>query len=613
MRNSFKSSLNIGSTLTGMKAAPDMAGQDFQAFLTSLLTYESGIGPELISEYEEKYDLPDATTYWQMRTVNGINVPDTDNNGNLISISMSYRDYFTVLHVNDIWESADNGQHTTELVYRMQCASMNAWNFIGYQLGEAVLIDAGHYIPQKAVWTDGKTYDRYYIWTGIPWTGDEIERLYQIPDGPTIIATRINMWQGEFTGLDGINNITELRETGFMERAMRNAIWRNVDYIEAHLGNITLEQALSRQWTDPINGLSVQSTMSGIIAGAHLAGAQGATSLLVNNEFSADETGTSILTYMQKFGGASTIVDTPGNDVLTGTIIPERITCGLGTDTVKTGGSGSNRIFVETSQPDTIVTIDDLNIDTSVGANDRVFMRNTSDASFRFSDNGEGNILLAAIFPGNTTKYVILKGISLQNIQDVISQVFFISADYGFKWAADGELDTIKFRYPGDFFVPGEANGIKFENILIDKMDINNVRIRVLAGDMGSYFGFQLTGYTADDIKPDMFRGLGGRFSDMHSGFSININDFVTSELFLIPNGWNVQRDALFLSGWIQKFSNAAYRQVGDHVYYFPNGADDHYIVLLSTNWNTDVVLSSRQVIYQSEDNWDNIGLVRQK
>lgn len=610
MRNTFKSSSNFGTILNNLKVAPDMAGKDFQAFLTSLLTYESGIDPELISEYEAKYDLPDATTYWKMRTINDITVPDTDNNGNLISISMSYRDYFTVLRVNDIWESVANGLHTTELVYRMQCASMNAWNFIGYQLGEAVLIDAGHYIPQKAIWTDGKSYDRYYIWTGLPWTGDEMERLYQIPEGPTVIATRINMWQGEFTGLDGISSIAELRETGLMERAMRNAVWRNVDYIEAHLGDITLEQALSKQWTDPANGTLVQSTMSGIIAGAHLAGAQGVTSLLVNNEFSADETGTGILTYMQRFGGANTIVDTPGDDVLTGTTIPERITCGLGTDVVKTGGSGSNNIFIETSQPDTIVTIEDLNIDTSAGTNDRLFLRNTRDATFRFSDNGEGDLLLTAIFPGGITKYVILKGVS---IQDINSIRFFFSSDYGFKWAAGGELDTINFRYPGDFFVPGEANGIKFENILIDKTDINNVRIRVLAGDMGSYFGFQLTGYTVDDIKPDMFRGLGGRFSDIHSGFSININDFGISEPFLIPNGWNVRRDSLFLSGWVQKFSNAAYRQVGDHVYYFPNAADDHYIVLLSTDWNTDVVPSSRQVIYQGEDNWDNIGLVRQK
>ena len=613
MSATFKPSLSSGSTFNGLKIAPDMAGKDFQAFLTSLLTYESGINPELITEYEEKYDIPDATTYWKMRTINGIDVPDTDSSGKLITIPMSYRDYFTALRINDIWESVANGQHTSELIYRMQCASMNAWNFIGYQLGEAVLIDAGHYIPQKALWTDGKTYDRYYIWTGLPWTGNEIERLYQIPAGPTIIATRINMWQGEFTGLEGINSIAELRERAFMEKAMRNAIWRNVDYIEAHLGDITLEQALSKKWTDPANGALVQSTMSGIIAGAHLAGAQGVTSLLVNNEFSTDETGTGILTYMQKFGGASTIVNTPDDDVLTGTNIPERITCGLGTDTVKTGKSGGNNIFVETSQPDTIVTIEDLNIDTSVGENDRIFMRNTANASFRYTENGEGDVLLAVSFPDNVTKYIILRGMSIPAIQAIITRIVFISRDYGFKWAADGELDTINFRYPGDFFVTGEANGIKFENILIDKTDIHNVRIRVLANDMGSYFGFQLTGYTVDDIKPDMFRGLGGRFSDMRSGFSININDFASSELFLIPNGWNVRRDSLFLSGWVQNFSNAAFRQVGDHVYYFPNAADDHYIVLLSTNWNTDVVLSSRQVIYQGGDNWENIGLVRHK
>lgn len=599
--------------LAGLLLPPDLAGEDFATFLSTLLAFESGIDPALIADYEAKYDVAGATTYWQMRDIGDFSYPDTDQSGNLISVPMSYREYFTALRVNDLWEAVANGQHTEQLVYQMQCASMNAWNFIGYQLGEAVLIDAGHYIPEQATWTDGQNYDRYYIWTGDAWIGDEVERLYQIPEGPTIIATRINTWKGEFTALNDINTVSDLRQALSMEKAMRNVIWRNVDYIEAHLGTLSLEEALAKSWEDPATGATVQSTMSGIIAGAHLAGAQGATNLLVNDQFTADETGTSILTYLQKFGGANTIVDTPADDVLTGTNIPERITCGLGTDTVKTGGSGGNNIFVDTSQNNTLVTVEDFNIDVGIGAKDRIFMRNTNDADLRLSSGGDGSTLLAAIFPDGTTKYVMFEGITLQEISPLMSQIIFFSTDYGFKWAADGELDTISFRYPGDFFVPGDANGIKFANVLIDKTDINNVRIRVLAADMGSYFGYQLTGYTADDIRADMFRGIGGRFSDMFTGYSININDFQSSELFLIPNGWNVRRDALFLSGWVQTFSGAAYRQVGNHVYYFPNAADDHYIVLLATNWATDVVASSRQVIYQAGDSWSNISLVGQK
>lgn len=599
--------------LAGLALPPALSGQDFAAFLSTLLAFESGIDPTRIANYEANYDVADATTYWQMRTINGVSYPDTDDSGKLISVPMSYREYFTALRVNDIWESVANGQHTEALVYKMQCASMNAWHFIGYQLGEAVLIDAGYYIPEQSTWSDGKIYDRYYIWTKESWTGDEVERLYQIPEGPTIIATRVNTWKGEFTGLDGINSVADLRQTVLMEKAMRNVIWRNVDYIEAHQGTVTLQQALAKSWEDPATGATVQSTMSGIIAGAHLAGAQGATNLLVKDEFPVDETGTSILTYLQKFGGANTIVDTPANDVLTGTNIPERITCGLGTDIVKTGGSGGNNIFVDTSEANSLVTIEDFNIDVVSGANDRIFLRNALDASLQFHNSDDGNVLMTAQFPDASKKYITFKGLTAADFADISHQIIYFSRDYGFKWAADGEIDTISFRYPGDFFVPGDANGIKFENILIDKMDINNVRVRVLAADMGSYFGYQLTKYTADDIKSDMFRGIAGRFSEMYTGFSVNINDFQSPELFLIPNGWNVRRDVLFLSGWVQTFSDAAYRQVGDHVYYFPNAKDDHYIVLLTTNWETDILASSRQLIYQAHDSWSNITLVGRK
>lgn len=51
-----------------------MAGLNLQAFLTFLPIYESGSAPEMIFEYEMKYDLPEATTYWKMRTINGMNV-----------------------------------------------------------------------------------------------------------------------------------------------------------------------------------------------------------------------------------------------------------------------------------------------------------------------------------------------------------------------------------------------------------------------------------------------------------------------------------------------------------------------------------------------------------
>ncbi len=44
-------------------------------------------------------------------------------------------------------------------------------------------------------------------------------------------------------------------------------------------------------------------TTSGILAAAHLNGAQAAADLLVNGKVSRDENGTSIVAYLKEFGG----------------------------------------------------------------------------------------------------------------------------------------------------------------------------------------------------------------------------------------------------------------------------------------------------------------------
>lgn len=54
---------------------------------------------------------------------------------------------------------------------------------------------------------------------------------------------------------------------------------------------------------------AVEITMSGLLGGAHLRGAEGITALLVDHENRADENGTAILQYVYEFAG----YDTPFN------------------------------------------------------------------------------------------------------------------------------------------------------------------------------------------------------------------------------------------------------------------------------------------------------------
>lgn len=80
---------------------------------------------------------------------------------------------------------------------KMQYNSLNAWGFIGYQLGEAVLIDAGYYSP-KQVTVDGKEYDSFYMFVpDSTWAGCKTEALAEIEGsgGNKVYVTDVNRWQ----------------------------------------------------------------------------------------------------------------------------------------------------------------------------------------------------------------------------------------------------------------------------------------------------------------------------------------------------------------------------------------------------------------------------------
>ncbi|MGY3869105.1 hypothetical protein ACW5W4_06130 [Aeromonas crassostreae] len=107
----------------------------------------------------------------------------------------------------------------------MQYNSMNAWGFIGYQLGEAVLIDTGYYSP-KQVTVDGKEYDGFYMFVpDSTWAGCKTEALAEIEGsgGNKVYVTDVNRWQGTFVGKHGVNSLADLRLPEKQELVMRDA------------------------------------------------------------------------------------------------------------------------------------------------------------------------------------------------------------------------------------------------------------------------------------------------------------------------------------------------------------------------------------------------------
>lgn len=167
------------------------------------------------------------------------------------------------------WQAYQNGQITwTELQYH----SHNSLGFVGYQLGEALLIDLGYYT------------DTFYYGNGA--------------------AT--NTWDGNFTGKGGVTSLAAL-ESGLQEGVILDAFGYNLKVIEnglaAHGKHLSDFIGQTSTYMDNGHAVTVTLSLTGILAAAHLTGAWGTLSFLVDGATPHDENGTSILKYIDMFGG----------------------------------------------------------------------------------------------------------------------------------------------------------------------------------------------------------------------------------------------------------------------------------------------------------------------
>ncbi|WP_250122732.1 hypothetical protein [Chroococcidiopsis sp. CCMEE 29] len=157
----------------------------------------------------------------------------------------------------------------------------NVLGFIGkYQFGESLLIDLGYY---KAT---------IYYGHG---------------------ATK-NYWQGIWTRKNGIDSKSKfLHSPDIQEEAIREAFALNWKLIDETLNGqgTSIDNYLGQQKIFDDRGVSktITITLSGILAGAHLRGPYGVANLLLRNRGSHDEFSTSILRYIDEYGGYDTTLE----------------------------------------------------------------------------------------------------------------------------------------------------------------------------------------------------------------------------------------------------------------------------------------------------------------
>ncbi|MEX0349892.1 MAG: hypothetical protein AB3N15_10760 [Paracoccaceae bacterium] len=218
----------------------------------------------------------------------------------------------------------------------MSYRSMNSLGFVGYQFGEALLIDLGYY-------TDDVFYGN---------------------------GAASNTWDGTWTGKNGVDSLAEFTTAEAQERAIQEAFGYNLQVIETGLGyqGESLSDYIGTTRTYLENGQEVSVTLSltGIMAAAHLRGAWGTLSLLQGGNVSTDEYGTSILRYISQFGG----YDAPSVDdaikVYTDGVLPTET--GGGTD----AGNTSPPVVSPTTPPPPTETTGNGTADTTADTADVV-------------------------------------------------------------------------------------------------------------------------------------------------------------------------------------------------------------------------------------------------
>lgn len=144
----------------------------------------------------------------------------------------------------------------------------NALGFIGkYHFGEALLIELGYYLVENPYNGGGNGVDRNY-------------------------------WLGTWTSKNGINSKEEFMQNknNVQDIAIREAFGLNRDRISQALqgSGRSIEEFIGQERQ------GVRITQSGILAAAHLRGETGVTNLLLNDQVSTDENGTSILDYLRE-------------------------------------------------------------------------------------------------------------------------------------------------------------------------------------------------------------------------------------------------------------------------------------------------------------------------
>lgn len=271
-------------------------------FLNELMIAETGIDHTKAEWYEANLDSAFAPSWrvekpgriWRDRVT-----------GEPIRELVTIRESFRRLGIHDV-----KRPFGPEAMRRWRYSVINGWGFVGYQLGEALLIETGHYEPVRArcLAPDGtwKRLASYYSGdlASQCWRDGCRERHHR-PYGREleILATDVNRWCGTFTGKDGARSFASLTTPEVQDAVFFTVLRHNLAKIRnsTERAGWALADAIRRR----SQAESHAFTLSGCLAAAHLCGAEGAAEYLLSGRTACDETGTDLRSYFKRFSGYS--------------------------------------------------------------------------------------------------------------------------------------------------------------------------------------------------------------------------------------------------------------------------------------------------------------------
>ena len=274
------------------------ANRTFDHFLSDLRAFESGIDTDSHAWYSANYNTPVVTA--PCVTAPGRVV--RDDTGSIEFQRMTVAEYFVSLGVSHLFDDA-----SVECLRAMQYAVVNCLGFIGYQIGEAILITTRYYVPEKiGVVTDGTMvqYERFYCdaLESSTWRGGCREMLHRSPGASKeVLATDVNRWRGTFTGKHGVFGLGDLKKPERQDLVIREILHHNYERTYRALAH----DAVKCTHRGPTTS-KPEYSVSGVLAAAHLCGADAVINFVRSGRVARDEFGTSLPDYLHKFSGYDT-------------------------------------------------------------------------------------------------------------------------------------------------------------------------------------------------------------------------------------------------------------------------------------------------------------------